>query len=101
MLKLQNYDLGEFMIKNFICDMDGVIYKGKQLIEGAKEFVERLQANNNYKFLFLTNNSEQTAEELKNKLANLGINNLTAHNFITASMATATFLSQQANQRTA
>ncbi len=25
-------------MKNFISDMDGVIYKGKQLIPGAKEF---------------------------------------------------------------
>jgi NagD protein len=80
--------------------MDGVIYKGKQLITGAKEFVERLQADN-YNFLFLTNNSEKTAEELKNKLKGLGINNLTAHNFITASMATAIFLSQQSSQKTA
>ena len=26
----------------FICDMDGVIYHGDKLLDGVKEFVERL-----------------------------------------------------------
>ena len=29
--------------KGFICDMDGVIYHGNQLLPGVKEFVEWLQ----------------------------------------------------------
>ena len=79
---------------NIISDMDGVIYRGKELIPGAKEFVERLVATNT-KFLFLTNNSEQTALDLVRKMENIGIPNLKEENFITAAMATAIFLSTQ------
>ena len=33
--------------KGFICDMDGVIYHGNQLLPGVKEFVEWLQKKKN------------------------------------------------------
>ena len=39
--------------KGFICDMDGVIYHGNNLIPGVKEFVQWLQSENK-SFLFLT-----------------------------------------------
>ena len=44
--------------KGFICDMDGVIYHGNQLLPPAKAFVEWLQRENK-QFLFLTNSSER------------------------------------------
>ena len=37
--------------KAFICDMDGVIYHGKTLLQGAAEFVNWLQEKDK-KFLF-------------------------------------------------
>ena len=37
--------------RGFICDMDGVIYHGNLLLDGAKEFVEWLHANDK-RFLF-------------------------------------------------
>ena len=37
--------------KGFICDMDGVIYHGNQLLPGVKEFVEWLQKEEK-QFLF-------------------------------------------------
>ncbi len=81
-------------MKSIISDMDGVIYRGKQLIPGAQEFVQRLVASK-VPFLFLTNNAEQTPIDLKLKLEQLGINDLTEDNFITAAMATAMFLKAQ------
>ncbi len=87
-------------MKNFISDMDGVIYKGKQLIPGAKKFVKHL-LDSKAKFLFLTNNSEQTANELKDKLLVMGIEGLTESHFITAAMATAIFLQNQSERKTA
>ena len=39
--------------KGFICDMDGVIYHGNQLLPGVKEFVEWLQKEEK-QFLFQT-----------------------------------------------
>ncbi len=85
------------MAKCIISDMDGVIYRGKQLIPGAKEFVQRLH-DTGTRFLFLTNNAEQTPLDLRLKLAGLGIEGLGEDNFITAAMATAMFLKNQ-NQK--
>ena len=56
--------------KNFIMDMDGVIYFGNSLIDGAKEFIDKLKKNDN-KYLFLTNNSSQTPLDLSKKLSYL------------------------------
>lgn len=81
-------------VKNVISDMDGVIYRGKELVKGAKEFVKNLR-DNNINFLFLTNNSEQTAIDLMRKLNAMGIEDITEENFITSAMATATFLKRQ------
>lgn len=82
------------MIRAVISDMDGVLYRGKHLITGAKDFVDRLLY---YKipFLFLTNNSEQTPLDLKRKLEALGIEGVKEENFITSAMATAEFLKSQ------
>ena len=38
--------------KGFICDMDGVIYHGNQLLPGVKEFVEWLQKEEKQFLLF-------------------------------------------------
>jgi NagD protein len=82
------------MAKSIISDMDGVIYRGKQLIPGAQDFVRRLLESKT-PFLFLTNNAEQTPLDLKLKLESLGVHGLTEDNFITAAMATAMFLKSQ------
>lgn len=74
--------------------MDGVIYRGSQLIDGSQEFVSRL-CESNTKFLFLTNNSEQTPLELRLKLEDRGISGVTENDFITSAMATAMFLKAQ------
>lgn len=87
------------MIKSVISDMDGVIYRGGKLIDGADDFVKRLN-DGNTPFLFLTNNSEQTPLDLKLKLESLGISGVTEENFITSAMATALFLKEQKNEAT-
>ncbi len=79
--------------KGFICDMDGVIYHGNQLLPGVKEFVEWLYRENK-PFLFLTNNSGKTPLELSQKLKNLGLDVDPSH-FYTSALATAKFLSKQ------
>ncbi|GGP26562.1 acid sugar phosphatase [Silvimonas amylolytica] len=87
------------MTKSIISDMDGVIYRGKALIPGANDFVQRL-LKSNVPFLFLTNNAEQTPLDLKLKLEHLGIKGLTEDNFITSAMATAMFLKNQKENAT-
>src|SRR5450755_3462898 len=81
-------------------DTDGVIYRGKEPIPGAQDFIDRLRASDTG-FVFLTNNSEQTPLDLLRKLAGLGIHGLTAANFITSAMATAEFLAAQKPHGTA
>ena len=88
------------MAKYIISDMDGVIYRGKQLIPGATEFVKRIN-DEKINFLFLTNNSEQTPIDLKRRLSALGIEGLSEENFITSAMATAIFLQMQSPGGTA
>lgn len=86
-------DQPESSLPGFVIDMDGVIYRGSVLIPGAKDFVERLRAGR-HRFVFLTNNSEKTPEDLQKKLARLGIN-VPADCFFTSAMATAKFLNAQ------
>jgi len=79
--------------KGFICDMDGVIYHGNRLVEGAKEFVDWLK-NNGKKFLFLTNSSAKSPKELQQKLLRMGIE-VSVEDFLTSGQATASFLASQ------
>jgi len=85
---------GLIMKKAIISDMDGVIYRGKQMVEGAQDFINRL-LETGLKFLFLTNNSELTRLDLKLKVELMGIKGLNEDNFITSAMAAATFLAKQ------
>ena len=82
------------MPKSFISDMDGVVYKGNQLVPGADEFVEKLKRGG-HKFLFLTNNSRHTPLDLRRKMKDLGIE--LEENTYTSALATAAF--KHANQR--
>lgn len=81
-------------IKGVISDMDGVIYRGKELIPGAQDFIDQLK-DKKIPFLFLTNNSELTPSDLKLRLEKLGIKGVEEANFITSAMATALFLKSQ------
>lgn len=79
--------------KGFICDMDGVIYHGNNILPGVKEFVEWLKTENK-KFLFLTNSSERSPKELRQKLLRMGLDVGEEH-FYTSALATAAFIKSQ------
>ena len=80
--------------KGFICDMDGVIYHGNQILPGVREFIQWLH-DENKEYLFLTNNSGYTPRELNQKLARMGLDVPEEH-FYTSALATAAFLKEQA-----
>jgi len=80
--------------KGFLCDMDGVLYHGNNLLPGAVDFVNWL-GRENKKFLFLTNSSERSPKELQQKLARLGLEVGEEH-FYTSALATAAFVRNQA-----
>ena len=79
--------------KAFICDMDGVIYHGNKLLNGAVSFVNWLM-DEKKKFVFLTNSSERSPNELCQKLKRLGLE-VSKENFYTSALATASFLKGQ------
>lgn len=78
----------------FICDMDGVIYHGNQILPGVAEFIQWLH-DEQKEYLFLTNNSGYTPKELNQKLARMGLDVPEEH-FYTSALATAAFLKEQA-----
>src|SRR5262245_53943244 len=63
---------GDAMDRGFLIDMDGVIYRGSQLIPGADRFIHGL-LERNVPFLFLTNNSQRTRRDVAVKLRRMGI----------------------------
>jgi NagD protein len=83
----------------YLIDMDGVLYRGHELIPGADSFLGQLRARG-IPFRLLTNNSQRTRRDVVAKLARLGINVEEEHIFSSA-MATARFLAQQKPNGTA
>jgi NagD protein len=80
-------------VYGYLIDMDGVIYRGSELIPGADHFIADLRAAG-VPFLFLTNNSQRTRRDVATKLTRLGIDVGEEHVF-TCALATARFLAQQ------
>lgn len=92
---------GDIVAKHgFLIDMDGVIYRGGQLIEGAASFIEFLLETNT-PFLFLTNNSRRTRRDVALYLRHLGIEGIEEKHVYTCAMATARFLAKQKPNGTA
>ena len=87
------------MKHGYLIDMDGVLYRGSELIPGANSFVAQLRARH-IPFLLLTNNSQRTRRDVVAKVARLGIDVEEEHIF-TSAMATARFLAQQKPHGTA
>src|SRR3989454_5117386 len=79
------------MKTGYLIDMDGVIYRENQLIPGAGKFVETMNATGP-PFLFLTNNSAPTPEDLAVRVKHLGIQGLSPRHFYTSALNTADFL---------
>lgn len=73
--------------------MDGVIYRENHLLPQAQEFVGYL-LETGAPFVFVTNNSAPTPEDLVIKLKHLGIAGLSSRHFYTSAMNTADFLEQ-------
>ncbi len=81
------------MKHGFLIDMDGVLYRGSELIPGADTFIKHL-LERKIPFRFLTNNSQRTRRDVTTKLARMGIHVEEEHIF-TCAMATARFLAKQ------
>jgi NagD protein len=83
----------------FLIDMDGVLYRGVDLLPGAAEFVRELRTRE-IPFRFLTNNSQRARRDVVAKLVRMGIEIEEEHVF-TSAIATARFLAMQKPDGTA
>lgn len=87
------------MKRGYLIDMDGVIYRGTELIAGADQFIRRLREMD-VPFMFLTNNSQRTRRDVATRLQRMGIAVEERHIY-TCAMATAQFLAHQKPNGTA
>lgn len=77
--------------KGYLIDLDGTIYKGKIKIPAAKRFVEQLQTRKK-DFLFVTNNSTKSPEEVATNLATNFDIHVSPENIYTTALATADYV---------
>jgi len=77
-------------IRSLIIDLDGVLYRGDESIDGAKGFVALLQQEG-VPFLLLTNNSTRTPAQYVTKLAKMGIT-IEESDVLTSAQATALYI---------
>ncbi len=79
--------------EGYLIDLDGTMYRGKEKIEEAVQFVNEL-ARREIPYLFVTNNSSKTCAQVAEKLTAMGIDAQEKHVF-TTSMATATYIAEE------
>jgi HAD superfamily hydrolase (TIGR01457 family) len=80
-------------MQGYLLDMDGVLYRGTQPIDGAAEFIESLQRDT-IPFLCLTNHSCYTTRFLSEKVQKLGLN-ISPEQIYTSSTAAVEWLTQR------
>ncbi|WP_078579299.1 TIGR01457 family HAD-type hydrolase [Salipaludibacillus agaradhaerens] len=78
--------------KGYLIDLDGTMYRGEEKIDAASRFVKQL-AERKLPYLFVTNNSSRTPEDVAAKLLAMDIPAKPEHVF-TTSMATARYIEE-------
>ncbi|MGM9923129.1 MAG: TIGR01457 family HAD-type hydrolase [Bacillus sp. (in: firmicutes)] len=76
--------------KGYLIDLDGTMYRGSEKIEEAGHFVSELQRRG-IPYLFVTNNSSRTPEQVAEKLRQLDVS-ASAEQVFTTSQATANYI---------
>ncbi|TVT28736.1 TIGR01457 family HAD-type hydrolase [Salinicoccus cyprini] len=80
--------------EGYLIDLDGTMYNGNTVIDGAIDFIDRLnQADIPY--VFLTNNATKTQAEAAQKLIDMGFD-IHSETLYTSAMATAAYLEVEA-----
>ena len=68
-------------MKIIATDLDGTIYLQSKIIPGVKDSIHEAK-NNNFKFIFITNNSSETPYQIKNKLENMLSNEINLNDIV-------------------
>lgn len=79
-------------IKCFALDMDGTIYLGEQWIDGALDFLHKIEETGR-NYVFLTNNSSKNASVYVEKLHRMGLD-VREEKIVTSGQATIHYLQQ-------
>ncbi|MGE8207561.1 TIGR01457 family HAD-type hydrolase [Heyndrickxia sp. NPDC080065] len=79
--------------KGYLIDLDGTMYRGNEKIDAAGDFIQRLRRKN-IPYLFVTNNSSRTPEQVAKKLNEFDIP-VEENQIFTTSMATAEYIYEQ------
>ncbi len=74
----------------FALDMDGTIYLGERWIDGARDFLERIEATGR-SYVFVTNNSSKNAAVYVEKLGRMGLS-VGEEKIVTSGQATIHYL---------
>lgn len=82
------------MYKGYLIDLDGTMYNGTAVIDGAVDFIDRLNEES-IPYVFLTNNATKTQVEAAQKLLDMGFD-IQPETLYTSSMATAAYLRETA-----
>jgi 4-nitrophenyl phosphatase len=81
-------------LRNLIIDMDGVLYRGDEVIAGTRELIDFLRQQG-VGFVLATNNATRTPQQFVDKLARMGVQ-VHAEEVLTSSLATAAYLRRTA-----
>lgn len=82
--------------KGYLIDLDGTMYRGTEVITEAAEFVKRLIAAR-IPYLYVTNNSTKTPEQVAQKLREFDIP-AKASEVFTSAMASANYIAERASE---
>ena len=80
-------------IELFLLDMDGTLYLGDEVIDGAIDFVHRIAATHR-RYMYLTNNSSRAGSDYIDRLRGLGFP-CGEGDVFTSGMATAMYLNER------
>lgn len=89
-----NEDAGHILksVRCFALDMDGTIYLGERWIDGAKEFLAKIEESGR-SYVFVTNNSSKNASVYVEKLSKMGLS-VGEEKIVTSGQATIYYLKQ-------
>ncbi|MFI3284012.1 MAG: HAD-IIA family hydrolase [Erysipelotrichaceae bacterium] len=79
------------MKKTYFIDLDGTMYMGTKVIDGAIEFIDYLLAND-IPFLFLTNNASRTRVQAQQHMLKMGFKGILPEHFYTSAMAASDYI---------
>jgi 4-nitrophenyl phosphatase len=81
-------------INGVIMDMDGVLWRGDEILPGVGLFIDFLRARG-VPFALASNNSSKTPADYVAKLEGMGVNGVVEHQIVTSGMATVDYLQTQ------